>query len=108
MILKSESGFAPYLSHYSSPIKDSALRHQPHYSVEYDRGSDRSSSLKNNQFPTEMNYRKRDREKDILPTRTIRPAHATVSTPTLKVDRAPRSRQEIEAGAYNAGAVKSS
>jgi hypothetical protein len=108
MVLKSESGFAPYLSLYNSPMEDSALRHQPHNNVEYDRGSDRTSSLKNIQVPKEMNYRKRDREKDVPPTRTVRPAQVTVSTPTLRVESAPRTRQEIEAGAYNAGAVKSS
>lgn len=89
-------------------MKDSTLRHQPHNNVEYDRGSDRSSSLKNNQFPKEINHRKRDREKDISPTRTVRPANVTVSKANLRVEPAPKSRQEIEAGAYNAGAVKSS
>jgi hypothetical protein len=108
MVLKSESGFAPYLSNCDSATKDSALRYQSYNDVEYDRGSERTSSLKNIQFPEEMNNRKRDREKDILPTPTVRPAHVTVSIATLKVEPAPRTRQEIEAGAYNAGAVKSS
>lgn len=108
MVLKSESGFAPYLSPCDSTMRDSAVRHQPHNNVEYNRGSDRTSSLKNDEFPMEMNNRKRRREKDILPTRTIRPAHVTVSTANLRVEPAPKTREQIEAGAYYAGAVKSS
>lgn len=108
MVLKSESEFAPYVSPYNTPTKDSAVRHQPDNNVEYHGGSDRTSSLQNIQFPKEMNYRKRDREKDVSPTRTVRPAHVTDRKANLRVEPAPRSRQEIEAGAYNAGAVKSS
>ena len=73
------------------------------------RDSNKQTTLSKDYQPSVENiFSKREREKETsLPSAKI-PAHISMTSSSPRIETAPKTRQEIEAGAYSAGAVKSS
>ena len=99
----------PYVSCYEDKLsKESAISYQRPNSIEYIRGSDGTNSSNDYQTSKEIKFRKREREKESLLPSARRPANVTAPASYSRFETAPKTREEIEAGAYSAGAVKSS
>ena len=105
MILRREDGFLPYVH-----LHDDNMKNQRFDRIENrNRDSNKETTLsKDNQPSIEMKFIKREREKETsLPSAKI-PAHYSMTSSSPRIEPAPKTRQEIEAGAFSAGAVKSS
>lgn len=105
MILRKEDGFLPYVHLYDDNIKNQRYGRVENSSRDSNGGI---TSSKDYQPSIETKFNKREREKEtLLPSAKI-PAHDSMTSSSSKFEIAPKTRQEIEAGAYSAGAVKSS
>lgn len=105
MILRKEDGFLPYVHLYDDNMKNQRLGRVEDNSKDSNGGIILS---KDYQPSIEMKFNKREREKEtLLPSAKI-PAHVSLTSSSPNIEIAPKTRQEIEAGAYSAGAVKSS
>ena len=113
MTLGSENGFAPAFHPRDDDLeKESVVTHQPpNDSLEYNSSDyDGMNSAKDNlSSAEETEFRKREKEKEsLLPSSALKPTLSTVTVPLSTVEIVPKTREEIEAEAYSAGAVKSS